>query len=206
MIYKVLIHILHPNLPGFSNLWRSQPIRGSFPNLANNRASIWKSAWSKWLWSHSMIFTQIIKVIIFTSSSVTAEMALWWIWPHDGVREPEQSFEGHFLFDKMFICLEFMRSDSKLRWFVIYFLGGVFSFHFIDELWPISKSPRALSTGVSTNANHHVYLTTSGRLFIQIKTVKEVGARDPKTQFHHREWNYMNYFENLPQFWLSRFY
>ena len=193
MIYKVLIHIPHPNLPGFSNLWRSQPIRGSFPNLANNRASIWKSAWSKWLWSHSMIFTQIIKVIIFTSSSVTAEMALWWIWPHDGVRKPEHSFEWHFLFDKMFICLEFMRSDSKLRWFVIYFLGGIFSFHFIDELWPISKSPRVLST-------------TLGGLFIWIKTVKEIRACDTKPQFHRREWNYMNYFEKVPQFWLSRFY
>ena len=136
--------------------------------VVNMRASIWKSPWSKWLWPHSMIFTQIIKVVIFITSSVTAEMALWWIWPHDGVRKPEHSFEWHFLFDKMFICLEFMRSDSKLRWFVIYFLGGVFSFHFIDELWPISKSPRVLST-------------TLGRLFIRRKTVKEVRARDPKT-------------------------
>ena len=150
MIYKVPIHIPHPNLPGFSNQWLS-PNQRSFPALANNRAPIWKSAWSKWLWSHSMILTQIIKVIIFISSSVTAEMALWWIRPRAGVRVPEHSFEGHFLFDKMFICFEFMRSDSKLRWFVIYSLGGIFSIHFIDKLREISKSPWALHWGVFLN-------------------------------------------------------
>ena len=144
MIYKVLIHILHPNLSGVLD-WCSQPIRGSIRSKligpSNRRASIWKSAWSKWLWAHSMIFAQIIKVIIFLSSSVIgSDGDVIRKQPLEGVREPEHSFKRDFLFDKMFICSEFMRSDSELWWFIIYFLRWIFGIHFIDELRAISKS------------------------------------------------------------------
>ena len=59
--------------------------------------------------------------------------------PHDGVRESEHSFEGQFICNKIFIWFELMRSDSKLRRFIIYFLRWSFSVHFFNKLRAFSN-------------------------------------------------------------------
>ena len=135
----------------------SKPIRVPYSVIfASSRASFWKSSWSEWLWSQSMIFTQIVKVIVF--NHVHLSPINYRTFLPLSIGKSELSFEGHFSCNKMLVGFEFIRPDSKLRRFIVHFLGRFATIHFINQLFQAFSNccPRRRRFDMWFSTNHIV--------------------------------------------------